>query len=113
MRVKGVSRGLTNSPLDCWSPGCGRVGLFDSSSLQSKKQPPMAGHAMGGCFLERVKGVEPSSSAWKADVLAVVRHPHGLLFIKPYMVPFVKLRAEKSDFRTRPVSTVSGYRLRC
>ena len=40
MRVKGVSRGLTNSPLDCWSPGCGRVGLFDSSSLQSKMQPP-------------------------------------------------------------------------
>ena len=25
-------------------------------------------------FLEQVKGVEPSSSAWKADVLAVVRH---------------------------------------
>ena len=22
-------------------------------------------------------GVEPTSSAWKADVLAVVRHPHG------------------------------------
>ena len=29
------------------------------------------------CFyMERVKGVEPSSPAWKADVLAVVRHPH-------------------------------------
>ena len=27
-------------------------------------------------YMERVKGVEPSSSAWKADVLAVVRHPH-------------------------------------
>ena len=28
-------------------------------------------------MLEQVKGVEPSSSAWKADVLAVVRHLHG------------------------------------
>ncbi len=26
------------------------------------------------CFVEQVMGVEPTSSAWKADVLAVVRH---------------------------------------
>ncbi len=31
-------------------------------------------------FLEQVKGVEPSSSAWKADVLAVVRHLHSTVF---------------------------------
>ena len=26
--------------------------------------------------VERVKGVEPSSSAWEAEVIAVIRHPH-------------------------------------
>ena len=31
-------------------------------------------------FLEQVKGVEPSSSAWKADVLAVVRHLRGITY---------------------------------
>ena len=32
----------------------------------------------GGNFrkMERVKGVEPSSLAWKARVIAVIRHPH-------------------------------------
>ncbi len=25
--------------------------------------------------VERVKGVEPSSSAWEAEVIAVIRHP--------------------------------------
>lgn len=28
--------------------------------------------------LERVMGIEPTSSAWKADILAVVRHPHKM-----------------------------------
>ena len=27
--------------------------------------------------MEQVEGIEPSSSAWKADVLAVVRHLHN------------------------------------
>ena len=26
--------------------------------------------------MERVTGIEPVSSAWKADVLAIVRYPH-------------------------------------
>jgi hypothetical protein len=26
--------------------------------------------------MERVEGVEPSSLAWKAKVIAVIRHPH-------------------------------------
>ncbi len=32
------------------------------------------------CFLfvlERVNGIEPSYTAWKAVVLAIVLHPHG------------------------------------
>jgi hypothetical protein len=28
-------------------------------------------------LLERVEGVEPSSLAWKARVIAVIRHPPG------------------------------------
>ena len=31
-------------------------------------------------FLERLMGVEPTSSAWKADVLAVVRQPHNSVY---------------------------------
>lgn len=31
---------------------------------------------MSPCGVEQVEGVEPSSSAWKADVLAVIRHLH-------------------------------------
>ena len=30
-----------------------------------------------GHILEQVMGVEPTSSAWKADILAVVRHLHA------------------------------------
>ena len=26
--------------------------------------------------VERVKGIEPSSSAWEAEVIAIIRHPH-------------------------------------
>jgi hypothetical protein len=25
-----------------------------------------------------VEGIEPSSSAWKAEVIAIIRHPHCL-----------------------------------
>gem|GEM_PF-5922108 len=28
--------------------------------------------------MERVNGIEPSSSGWKPEVIAVIRHPHGL-----------------------------------
>ena len=76
---KGVSRGLANSPLDCWLPGCGQAGLFDSSS-PAPNSNPHGGTRHGGCCLEQVKGVEPSSSAWKADVLAVVRHLHSKMY---------------------------------
>ena len=34
-------------------------------------------------FLEQVMGVEPTSSAWKADVLAVVRHLQDASIIIP------------------------------
>ena len=27
-------------------------------------------------MLERVAGIEPASSAWKAEVIAIIRYPH-------------------------------------
>ena len=48
--------------------------------------------------LEQVMGIEPTFSAWKADVLAVVRQPHNSVY---YTCPqgdlsslFAKLSAE-------------------
>ena len=32
MDLEGFSRGLTNSPLDCWFRHCGAVALFESST---------------------------------------------------------------------------------
>ena len=94
---KGVSRGLANSPLDCWLPGCGQAGLFDSSSQQPNSDP-RGGTRHGGRCLEQVKGVEPSSSAWKADVLAVVRHLHSKMY---YTQAWVHLSRYNGGFCTR------------
>ena len=33
---------------------------------------------LGGFLVERAMGIEPTSSAWKADILADVRCPHIL-----------------------------------
>ena len=30
-------------------------------------------------MLERVAGIEPASSAWKAEVIAIIRYPHTVL----------------------------------
>ena len=30
--------------------------------------------------MERVKGIEPSSSGWKPDVIAIIQHPLGTIF---------------------------------
>lgn len=37
MDLEGFSRGLTNSPLDCWFRRSGAVALFESSPCQNKK----------------------------------------------------------------------------
>ena len=34
-------------------------------------------------FRERVKGIEPSSSGWKPDVIAIIQHPRIKFFLKP------------------------------
>ena len=75
-RLMSASRGLANSPQDCSPRHCGAVALFDSSSPNPKRDP-CVGTRHRGLFLERLMGVEPTSSAWKADVLAVVRQPHN------------------------------------
>ncbi len=33
-----------------------------------------------GDFLERVNGIEPSSSPWKGDIIAIIRHPQELAY---------------------------------
>ena len=33
-------------------------------------------------LLERVRGIEPLSSAWKAEVIAIIRYPQGFNFKK-------------------------------
>ena len=35
----------------------------------------IASHYMRNLYLERVAGIEPASSAWKAEVIAIIRHP--------------------------------------
>lgn len=37
MDLEGFSRGLTNSPVDCWFRRSGAVALFESSPCQNKK----------------------------------------------------------------------------
>ena len=75
----GVSRGLTNSPLDCWfwhisglraaalrrlasetrlRAQCGAVALFAPLSTRNKKQPPDRDTVRGQFFMP-VMGVEP------------------------------------------------------
>ena len=44
---RGLSRGLTNSPQDCWFRRCGAVALFESSERANQKQAPTAGYAVG------------------------------------------------------------------
>ena len=34
------------------------------------------------CVLERVEGAEPSSTAWKAVIIAVIRYPHFVVFFR-------------------------------
>ena|GEM_PF-1795836 len=47
--------------------------------------------------LERVAGIEPASSAWKAEVIAIIRHPHSEL---GYLGPAKKWwRGQDSNLR--------------
>ena len=75
-QLMSASRGLANSPQDCSPRHCGAVALFDFSSPNPKKRPLRLDTTQES-LLERLMGVEPTSSAWKADVLAVVRQPHN------------------------------------
>lgn len=34
-------------------------------------------------YLERVAGIEPASLAWKAKVIAVIRHPRIIVLARP------------------------------
>ncbi len=43
---RGLSRGLPNSPLDCWARRCGAVALFESSERTNQNKAPTAGHGI-------------------------------------------------------------------
>ena len=49
--------------------------LFALAAFCNKKSLRL--NVTQGFLLERLMGVEPTSSAWKADVLAVVRQPRN------------------------------------
>ena len=48
------------------------------------------------CFLpnvlERVAGIEPASSAWKAEVIASIRHPQILFFLAQNDLLYIRCR---------------------
>ena len=50
-------------------------------------------------FLERVAGIEPASSAWKAEVIAIIRHPHKIMVEGAGFEP---AKAEPSDLQSDP-----------
>ena len=39
--------------------------------------------------LERVAGIEPASSAWKAEVIATIRHPRKTPYFTPFSTPYI------------------------
>ena len=47
------------------------------------------------CFLpnvlERVAGIEPASSAWKAEVIASIRHPQILFFLAQNDILYIRV----------------------
>ncbi len=43
-------------------------------------------------MLERVAGIEPASSAWKAEVIAIIRYPH--------MVPTTGIKLVPTDYKS-------------
>ena len=50
------------------------ISLFGTGGIAAKKEPhPCETDADS---LEQATGIEPASSAWKADALADVLHPH-------------------------------------
>ena len=66
------------------SPGCRRIAVEHSRT--SRREKSLCANDLQILLdvcgtpqidaVERVKGVEPSSSAWEAEVIAVIRHPH-------------------------------------
>ena len=50
-----------------------------SKSIANSKQKS---DLFGRSLVERVEGVEPSSSVWKTEIITAIRHPLTLLAIK-------------------------------
>lgn len=48
---------------------------FDSlTNLPQKEIIPLQGYYL---FLEQVAGIEPASSGWKPEIIAIIRYPHS------------------------------------
>ena len=69
--VKQVEKSQ-NGEIDWLEPENGLI-TWDNQAL-----PPVYSH------MERVNGIEPSSSPWKGDILAVVLHPRLYVFYTRY-----------------------------
>src|SRR5699024_10262286 len=68
------SRGLANSPLDCWLPGCGQAGLVNSSSQQPNSDP-RGGARHAGRFLGKGEGSLPRPGQQSTGLLAAWLRP--------------------------------------
>ena len=60
--------------------------------------------------MERAAGIEPASSAWKAEVIAIIRCPHSLKFSDQLLFKkvvegagFEPAKAEPADLQSAPV----------
>ena len=76
-RVFGADEGTwtptVSLPLEPESSASANSATSAYTVVAASKPEPLA----LACFVEQVMGVEPTSSAWKADVLAVVRQPRN------------------------------------
>ena len=70
VRMKGLRTPTVSLPLEPESSASANSATSAYTVAAASKPEPLA----LACFVEQVMGVEPTSSAWKADVLAVVRH---------------------------------------
>ena len=88
---------------------CQRMGLEGQGQLQkellcfsqNEKRNSAAAEKSESLILERVTGIEPVYSAWKADILTIVLYPRDIACTP--IVPYVTLRVN-----TKPATSHSS-----
>ena len=48
--------------------------------------------------MERVMGIEPTQSAWKAEILAIELHPHTMLPLSLHQQPTFRIISQRKPF---------------